>query len=69
MTRAIHLAGRCVDCGECERFCPVGIPLSLVNRKLQQIVNERFAYTVSDDPGAPAPIGDYRLDDRQEFIK
>jgi ferredoxin len=69
LTRALHLAGRCVGCGECERFCPVGIPLSLANRKLQQIVAERFDYVVSDDPEAPAPIGDYRLDDQQEFIK
>jgi len=69
ITRALHLAGRCVDCGECERFCPVGIPLSLVNRKLQQIVAERYDYIVSDDPENAAPIGDYRLDDKQEFIK
>jgi len=69
ITRALHLAGRCVGCGECERFCPVGIPLSLVNRKLQQIVAERYDYTVSDDPEQVAPIGDYRLDDEQEFIK
>jgi len=69
ITRAIHLAGRCVDCGECERFCPVGIPLSLLNRKLQDIVRDRYDYTVSDDPENAAPIGDYRLDDQQEFIK
>jgi formate dehydrogenase subunit beta len=69
VTRALHLAGRCVGCGECERFCPVGIPLSLMNRKLQQIVAERYGYTVGDDPEQAAPIGDYRLDDGQEFIK
>jgi ferredoxin len=69
ITRALHLAGRCVDCGECERFCPVGIPLTLVNRKLQEIVATRFDYVASDDPEKPAPIGDYRLDDNQEFIK
>ena len=69
VTRALHLAGRCVDCGECERFCPVGIPLSLVNRKLQHIVRDRYDYVVSEDPEKPAPIGDYRLDDQQEFIK
>jgi len=69
VTRALHLAGRCIDCGECERFCPVGIPLTLVNRKLQQIVADRYDYKVSDDPENPTPIGDYRLDDQQEFIK
>jgi formate dehydrogenase (coenzyme F420) beta subunit len=69
VTRAMHLAGRCVGCGECERFCPSGIPLSLLNRKLQQVVAERYDYRVSDDPEAVAPIGDFRLDDRQEFIK
>jgi formate dehydrogenase (coenzyme F420) beta subunit len=69
ITRALHLAGRCVGCGECERFCPAGIPLSLVNRKLQQIVEERYQYVVGDDPEAPAPIGGYRLDDNEEFIK
>jgi formate dehydrogenase (coenzyme F420) beta subunit len=69
ITRALHLAGRCVDCGECERFCPVGIPLSLANRKLQQIVHDRYDYVVAEDPEKPAPIGDYRLDDQQEFIK
>ena len=69
ITRALHLAGRCVGCGECERFCPVGIPLSLMNRKLQQIVAERYGYTVGDDPEQAAPIGDYRLDDEQYFIK
>jgi formate dehydrogenase (coenzyme F420) beta subunit len=69
LVRALHLAGRCVGCGECERFCPVDIPLSLLNRKLQQVVADRFDYVVSDDPVKPAPIGDYRPDDREEFIE
>lgn len=69
LVRALHLAGRCVGCGECERFCPVDIPLSLLNRKLQEVVGERFDYVVCDDPEIPAPIGEYRLDDNEEFIK
>ena len=68
LTRALHLAGRCVDCGECERACPAGIPLGLLNRKVAGIVANRYGYTVTDDPAKEAPIGTYRLDDEQEFI-
>jgi formate dehydrogenase subunit beta len=68
LTRALHLAGRCVDCGECERACPAGIPLGLLNRKVAAIVADRYGYSVTDDPSKEAPIGTYRLDDEQEFI-
>jgi formate dehydrogenase subunit beta len=68
LTRALHLAGRCVDCGECERACPARIPLGLLNRKIAQVVSARYGYTVTDDPSKQTPIGTYRLDDGQEFI-
>ncbi len=32
--RAYHLAGRCVGCNECERACPMEIPIGLLNQKL-----------------------------------
>lgn len=67
--RAMHQAGRCVDCGECERACPVGIPLGLLNHKLAEVVAERFDHRPTDDPAVPAPIGVFRLDDAQEFIR
>jgi formate dehydrogenase (coenzyme F420) beta subunit len=68
VTRALHLAGRCVDCGECERACPAQIPLGLLNRKVAQIVAARYGYTATDDPSVKAPIGTYRLEDGEEFI-
>jgi len=42
--RAMHLAGRCVECNECERVCPMDIPLSLLNRKLVKEVDELFKH-------------------------
>jgi ferredoxin len=42
--RAYHLAGRCVGCNECERVCPMEIPISLLNLKLAQEVQATFGY-------------------------
>lgn len=43
-TRAYHLTGRCTYCGECERVCPVGIPLLLLYKKLQKDAAELFGF-------------------------
>lgn len=69
MNRALHLAGRCVDCMECERVCPSDIPLTLMSRKLATMVAELYGYTPTDDPAVPGPIGTYRTDDQEEFIR
>ena len=42
--RALHLAGRCAECNECERVCPMGLPLSLLNRQLARTVGDLYHY-------------------------
>ena len=44
LVRAVHMAGRCIDCGLCEEACPVDIPLRLLYRKVNAIVKDLFGY-------------------------
>lgn len=44
LIRAVHMAGRCIDCGLCEDACPVDIPLRLLYRKTNLIVKDLFDY-------------------------
>lgn len=56
MIHAFHLAGRCTGCGECERVCPMEIPVTLVKEKLNQIVKDLLAYEAGLDPEAKPPL-------------
>jgi formate dehydrogenase (coenzyme F420) beta subunit len=38
LTRAVHMIGRCIDCGLCEEACPADIPLRTLYRKVADIV-------------------------------
>jgi len=42
--RAVHMAGRCIDCGLCEDTCPAGISLRFLYRKVNEVVSEIFNY-------------------------
>ncbi|NDJ78557.1 MAG: hypothetical protein GYB65_20085 [Chloroflexi bacterium] len=53
--RAYHLAGRCIGCDECERVCPVDIPIGLLNRKLAGEVEAAFGYRAGLEP-IPSPL-------------
>ena len=69
MTRAMHLAGRCVDCGECERVCPVNIPLRLLNNKMEREARESFGYEPGASIGGASLVASFRDDDPGKFIR
>ena len=68
ITRAFHLAGRCIGCDECTRACPVGIDLRLLNQSLARAAEEQFDYRAGRDPQTEPLIGTYSLQDKENFI-
>ncbi len=62
-TRAMHLAGRCISCGECERVCPVNIPVAELSREMGNVIKERYGYEAGN-PEEEAPLlGSYKDED------
>ncbi|MFZ5648456.1 MAG: Coenzyme F420 hydrogenase/dehydrogenase, beta subunit C-terminal domain [Bacillota bacterium] len=69
LIRAFHVAGRCVDCGECERVCPVNIPLRVLNRKIIKDLKDLFnAPTPGLTPDGERVLGQFSADDPEEFM-
>ena len=66
--RAYHCAGRCTDCGACERVCPVGIPMRQFTKKLNKDAEELFSWEAGLALDQRPPLDVYRPDDYNDFI-
>ena len=69
IVRAMHLAGRCAGCAECERVCPMDIPLNLLNRKMAKELKELFDYEAGLEVNDKGPLTMFTDKDDQSFIK
>ena len=69
MARAFHQAGRCTECGECTRVCPMGINLMLLNQTLARAAERHFNYRAGTNRETPPIIGAYGLEDKESFIR
>lgn len=69
LIRAFHVSDRCIECGECERVCPMGLPIMSLNRELTKDMNELFGeYESGLTPENPDVLRNYSLDDIEEFM-
>jgi ferredoxin len=66
--RAFHVAGRCTDCGSCERSCPVGIKVRLFTKKLEKEVKELYGYEAGVIQDQRPPLDTHRPDDPETFL-
>jgi Na+-translocating ferredoxin:NAD+ oxidoreductase RnfC subunit len=66
----MHIGDRCIECGECERVCPMDLPLMKLNRKVIQDMNDLFGEFESSLSleDTSEPLIEYRLDDVEEFM-
>jgi formate dehydrogenase (coenzyme F420) beta subunit len=67
--RAFHCAGRCTDCGACERACPMDIKVRLLTKKLAKDCYELFNWEAGLTTDQRPPLDTYKPDDPQLFIK
>ena len=70
LTRVMHIGDRCIEGGECERVCPMDLPLMKLNRKVIQDLNNlfgEFESSLSIDDSVE-PLIAYDLADREEFM-
>ncbi|MCX6010855.1 MAG: 4Fe-4S binding protein [Chloroflexi bacterium] len=67
--RNIHVAGRCTDCGECERVCPVNIPLRSLTREMYDIVGELFQFKSGMDKDALPLMAHYEQEEAEDFFR
>ena len=58
--RAYHCAGRCTDCGSCERACPVGINMRVLTKKLEKDCFDLFQWEAGMSLDVRPPLDTYK---------
>ena len=69
MVRAMHLAGRCVECGDCGRACPMGIPVHLLTFNGEESVHHQFGQRAGASAKLDYALSTFRPDDKETFIR
>jgi formate dehydrogenase (coenzyme F420) beta subunit len=69
VVRAMHLAGRCIDCGSCAAACPEGIRIDLLNHVLAQAAMDEFAAEPGYSTRKEYALSSFKPDDKEDFIQ
>jgi formate dehydrogenase (coenzyme F420) beta subunit len=69
LTRFYHLAGRCIDCGECTRACPVDIPLYLFHKMVAKECEEMFKQAAGMKIEDKPVMVDFRVEDSDKILE
>jgi len=63
IARLIHMGDSCVNCGQCERACPMGIPVSKLCHMMSKELGQVFKYEAGLDVDSLPPISSITEED------
>ena len=63
VVHAMHLAGRCTECGECQRACPMDIPVLALKKHLNRTIHDLFDYQAGVDTAAIPPLLQFKVEE------
>lgn len=63
LIHAQHLAGRCTGCTECERACPMDIPVFALKQQFGRMIKKIFSYGAGLDVNATPPLLTYQVEE------
>ena len=63
LIHAQHLAGRCTGCTECERACPMDIPVFALKQQFGRTIQKIFNYGAGLDVNATPPLLTYQVEE------
>ena len=63
IVHAMHLAGRCTECGECQRACPMDITVLALKKHLNRTIHDIFDYQAGVDPAAIPPLLQFKVEE------
>jgi formate dehydrogenase (coenzyme F420) beta subunit len=69
LMRAMHLAGRCITCGQCGEACPLGLPVHLLAFHLAETVQHEYGAVSGLTLNEASPMSVYKPEDTTNFIR
>lgn len=68
LMRAMHLAGRCINCGQCADACPLDIPINILTLKVSEDIAKNFNYKAGSGVKQDYVLSTYKPNDKENFI-